>query len=185
MPAAAGLLNIPVAIMRQLKAAGCEGFLRNGNVDLRQAMTWLITKGQSFVPEVNLERARAQLAQARAKQIERENQEKNGLMESTETQARALKLIMQWWVTALPQICFEVQAKAKTDNWTDFAETLERKLHFACEATVCSVAVSCDLPDWAIEAVRKGVQTRYKPDPERFSGMMEAMQEIQKAIVAQ
>lgn len=72
LAAAAGALGIPSHVLRAAKRKGAAGFLASNRVDAAKLLRWCLTRGKTFAPGVNLEEAKAKLAEVQAHQIERD-----------------------------------------------------------------------------------------------------------------
>lgn len=175
--AAAGFCRVPVAVLRQCKKAGAAGFRPNGNVHLPDLLKWLLTRGKNFTPKLDLETARAELAQARAEQITREADKQAGRLVPPDDVLRVLNMALYWWRISLPEVAAKLAfAIAPKDPWP-LSDAIKTTLQTAHANTLAAVLSSdqAGLPAWAVEAIREGVESE---SPEKFDARAEAFKEL-------
>jgi hypothetical protein len=177
--AAAGFCRVPVVVFRQLKKAGCAGFHSNGSVDLMAVFRWLLTKGQDFMPQMDLESARAQLAQARAAELTRLAQISAGTLVPPAQVVSVIALVLHWWESCIPQIAADLAHKINPASPWDICKALEMALQTAQINTVAAVLSreGAGLPQWAIEAIRRGLDEQ----PSKFDDRIELFRELMAA----
>jgi hypothetical protein len=158
--AAAAYFKVPVVVMRQLEKAGADGFKVNGNIDGWALILWLLTKGQDFMPQLDLESAKALLTQAKAAQYMRAAKKEAGELVPTADLMRVVKMVMHVWTVSIPQISTQL-AHAICPKEPNTIEGALRLALLTGQENVLAAILSQDqfgLPSWAINALRTGIQ---------------------------
>ena len=174
--AAAGALKIPVAVLRQLKKAGADGFRANGNFDLLEFVRWQATKGRDFKPRESLEESKATSGFRAGREdspiraaIER------GELCPIETQKRALVLIVSTLFVCLRQTSEIITHEVDRNRHHEIAVAFQSGFFNMLLNSVAGIAAirSLDLPAWALAAISEGTENTFAKDESDFKKRME------------
>jgi len=169
---AAGALNVPVAALRAAKKAGAPGFRANGNRDLLELLRWIMTRGQDFKPGKSLEQSKAILAEAQAERITHQAAVERGDLCPVEAQKRALQMISWALSIAIKQSLATVAHQIDESRHVEISDALRIGFQEALISSAAGLCAHLELPDWAVDSLRRGAETGLVPDEDDFKKRM-------------
>jgi len=119
MSAAAGALNVNVDVLRRLKKQGCPAFDAGNRVNTERLLRWLLRRGASDKPALDLNAARAKLAMAQAMKLETEARLAGGKLlpvgwlHERISEAFEAPALSSWLFERIPLLAFHIQTAIK------------------------------------------------------------------------